>query len=125
MKITIIQGFSEGFYEEDMTHVYDGHLTTEQVEAIAYQFGNIGDGGYARMRVEPFLDHAWNISYYKTPISEPEQLGGDESEIDIFGVDRHGEVEGDEDKGDITYTVVHDETLQPPMSSPTAIGSQI
>ena len=126
MKITIFQGFIEGIEEEE-TNIYEGHLTSEQVEAIAYQFGNIGNGGYARMVVEPgfgkYEGHFWKINYYNTPEPEPETIPGPDT-ISTVG-DEWG-VEGEEEGiGDLSYTVAHSETQRPPVSSPMDIGSQI
>jgi len=126
MKITVIQGFIEGFYEEGMTYIYEGHLTTEQVEVIGRKYGNIGNGGYARMKVIPYRvrgHDAWNIDYFNTPErdDEPEVQPGD-------GISTAGDQwesdydEDDEGKGDLSYSVQHDETEHAPSSSPADVG---
>ena len=127
MKVTVFQAYLEGMEDEDNSVTSPGHLTSEQVAATGRELGGIGDGGYLDMAISGG-NGDWKIIYYKWRDEDPDNLEttAPVPEVDIFDIDRHGDVSGvdDEGFGDLMYHVYWSESDLFP-ADPTAVSDQM
>lgn len=103
MKITVFTPTLEGLYDEDYSpEVFEGHLTLEQIESIAYAY----QGAYAQYAVSGNPAHGYYISYNNYPRT---QINPTQVEPPFTGSCFY---QGEEGTGHLTYHVTFTETKQ-------------